>query len=657
MEDFLNTIHKFSGRSVIETALLIRYVENSLLDLFRSGLVSGTVHTSVGQEFSAITCTQHLQDGDVIFSNHRCHGHFIAHGGDVRALIGELLGKGIGVCGGVGGSQHLHKKDFYTNGIQGSIVPVAAGVALSKKLSGHDNVALVFIGDGTLGQGVVYETLNLSKLIGIPLVIVCENNGISQTTPHEMNFFGSIKSRINGFGVQYFSGTTQHPVELNVVAEKAISYSRQNNDIVFLEIFTNRLNAHSKGDDTRSPEIINKAIDQDLINNWLEYGKHNVIDINIKIKDEVDFIIREVLELPISNFRYSPGILDDIRESQKATKEEIVGFSGSVSNRINEFFHEYIENDGRRIFIGEDVLSPYGGAFKIASELSTKYPQRVISTPISEQSITGLSNGLALGGYKPYLEFMFGDFACLAADQIINSSAKFFHMYAEKVSCPVVFRMPMGGGRGYGPTHSQSIEKMFCGIENIAVVAVNRLMDPLYLYRCVDKIRHPIIIIENKKDYPKTYLNCQTEYDLVTGNSVFPEIVLKPINEITSTVVIATYGGSIELALEVAHQIFVEFEISPTVAVFTLISPIQLGGVLEVLKSATHLITIEEGNGKYGFGSELLSTVAECGLTINGMKMHSEPYPIPSHPDLENLYLVNFNENLSKIRSFLNDSI
>lgn len=99
-------------------------------------------------------------------------------------------------------------------------------------------------------------------------------------------------------------------------------------------------------------------------------------------------------------------------------------------------------------FIGEDVLSPYGGAFKVAQDLSLEYPNQVISTPISEAAITGLANGLALGGFRPLLEVMFGDFITLALDQIINHASKFFHMYNKSVNCPIVIRTPMGGRRG-----------------------------------------------------------------------------------------------------------------------------------------------------------------------------------------------------------------
>ena len=133
-------------------AILIRAVEERLLDLFAQGKLFGTVHTCIGQEWSGMAVAEFLREGDLIFSNHRCHGHFLARTDDVEGLIAEVMGKRTG---GRGGSQHLCQKGFFSNGIQGGIVPVWAGLALAQKIQSTGNIAVVFIGDGTLGEGAV----------------------------------------------------------------------------------------------------------------------------------------------------------------------------------------------------------------------------------------------------------------------------------------------------------------------------------------------------------------------------------------------------------------------------------------------------------------------------------------------------------------------
>jgi pyruvate/2-oxoglutarate/acetoin dehydrogenase E1 component len=150
----------------------------------------------------------------------------------------------------------------------------------------------------------------------------------------------------------------------------------------------------------------------------------------------------------------------------------------TVLDRLNHALHQALEADERVYILGEDILDPYGGAFKVSRGLSTKYPDRVLTTPISEAAIVGLASGMALKGLLPIVEIMFGDFVTLAADQLVNHAAKFRWMYNDQVRVPLVVRTPMGGRRGYGPTHSQSLEKMFMGIPGLKVVAPNTLGDP-----------------------------------------------------------------------------------------------------------------------------------------------------------------------------------
>lgn len=161
----------------------IRRFEETVLDAFPKGAFYGTTHTYLGQEANAVGVLSHLNEGDIVFSNHRCHGHFIAYGGDLRALFAELMGKPTGICGGVGGSQHLHWKDFYSNGVLGSTAPVAVGTALAEKSKASGALAVIFLGDGALGEGVVYESLNIAALWKAPILFVIEDNGIAQTHP------------------------------------------------------------------------------------------------------------------------------------------------------------------------------------------------------------------------------------------------------------------------------------------------------------------------------------------------------------------------------------------------------------------------------------------------------------------------------------------
>ena len=240
----------------------IRRFEETVLGNFPKGIFFGTTHTYLGQEANAVGVLSQLQEHDIVFSNHRCHGHFLAYGGEPRSLFAELMGRTTGVCGGRGGSQHLHWRNFYSNGVQGGIVPVATGMALAEKFKDSLAVTVAFLGDGTLGEGVVYESLNMAALWGIPILYIIENNFIAQTTPAEQAFAGlkpgAIASRFEAFGVGAVELDSSDVLEIYTAAESRLKIVRQDCAPLALVLHTRRFGPHSKGDDTRPPEEIER---------------------------------------------------------------------------------------------------------------------------------------------------------------------------------------------------------------------------------------------------------------------------------------------------------------------------------------------------------------------------------------------------------------
>jgi TPP-dependent pyruvate/acetoin dehydrogenase alpha subunit len=236
----------------------IRRFEETVLENFPKGVFFGTTHTYLGQEADAVGVLYGLKRDDIVFSNHRCHGHFLAYGGDPRALFAELMGKATGVCGGRGGSQHLHWRNFYSNGVQGGITPVAAGTALAEKLKGRRAATVAFLGDGTLGEGVVYETLNLASLWGAPVFFVVENNHIAQTTPVEQALAGSILGRFLAFNIPSWELFSSDVEEIASIAGPLLEEVREEQAPRALVLHTCRFGPHSKGDDTRPVEAVER---------------------------------------------------------------------------------------------------------------------------------------------------------------------------------------------------------------------------------------------------------------------------------------------------------------------------------------------------------------------------------------------------------------
>jgi TPP-dependent pyruvate/acetoin dehydrogenase alpha subunit len=289
-----------SNAQLFKSLFRIRLFEETVLENFPRGIFFGTTHTYLGQEADAVGILSDLQDNDIVFSNHRCHGHYLAYGGEPRALFAELMGKATGVCGGRGGSQHLHWRNFYSNGVLGGIVPVATGMALAEKRKGTRAVTIAFLGDGALGEGVVYEALNIASLWSAPILFVLENNRIAQTTPIELAVAGSLAGRFEAFGIPTITLESSDVLEILPQAQNAIREVRERQVPSAMILHTCRFGPHSKGDDTRSPDMI-----AELRRNCDPIAIHgNRLDSKLRsrleteVRDEISQAFRQALDDP-----------------------------------------------------------------------------------------------------------------------------------------------------------------------------------------------------------------------------------------------------------------------------------------------------------------------------------------------------------------------
>lgn len=234
------------------TMLLIRCFEETVDKLFTTGVVAGTVHTCVGQEAVAVGVSSALQKTDVVTSNHRGHGHFIAKGGDIRRMMAEMFGKVGGYSGGRGGSQLMadYKLGFMGgNGIVGGSIPLAAGMALRFKQQKKSNIAACFIGDGSVNQGTFHETLNMSALWKLPVLFLCENNLYAMSTPvAEGNANADFATRAASYGLPGVSVDGNDYFAVREVVSEYAGRARRGEGPAFIEFKTYRFSGHSRGD-------------------------------------------------------------------------------------------------------------------------------------------------------------------------------------------------------------------------------------------------------------------------------------------------------------------------------------------------------------------------------------------------------------------------
>jgi len=317
----------------------------------------------------------------------------------------------------------------------------------------------------------------------------------------------------------------------------------------------------------------------------------------------------------------------------------------TVVRDLNEALRRCLRADERVYLIGEDILDPYGGAFKVTAGLSTEFPERVVATPISEAAIVGIGVGAAMRGLLPVVEIMFGDFLFLAADQIINHASKFPGMYNGQVEVPLVIRTPMGGGRGYGPTHSQSLEKHFLGVPGLRVVAPSHFHHPgLLLERAILYDKMPVLFIEHKLLYPlELHADgfAQLTVEQVTGNEneLYPTAVVRNFRglDVTPDVTVVTYGGCSRLLEEALLQLAQE-EIWVEALLPAELSRTDFSLIAASCMRTRRLVLVEEGTGRFGWTAEVARTIAEkvCSrMTINMVSIEAPPSVVPAARDME----------------------
>lgn len=273
-----------------------------------------------------------------------------------------------------------------------------------------------------------------------------------------------------------------------------------------------------------------------------------------------------------------------------------------------------LADDPRTVLLGEDLVDPYGGAFKVTRGLSTDYPDRVLSTPISEAGICGVAAGLALAGYRPIVEIMFGDFIGLCFDQIANHIVKYQGMYADAVRCPVIVRTPSGGGRGYGPTHSQSLEKHFLGVPGLQVIAPSLHHDIGAIYRELLAGDQPALMIEHKLLYGRHVEppeGGRIAELLLTHAPTAPTgaLGMAAVPRTRCRVTVVAYGYAAALARDVVARLAVERELFAELVVPAQLAPADLDAVIASAAATGAVLTVEEGTAGWSWGDGVAAAV------------------------------------------------
>ncbi|WP_433496534.1 alpha-ketoacid dehydrogenase subunit beta [Sphaerimonospora sp. CA-214678] len=277
-----------------------------------------------------------------------------------------------------------------------------------------------------------------------------------------------------------------------------------------------------------------------------------------------------------------------------------------MADHLNAALHSLLESDPRVFVLGEDIRDPYGGAFKITKGLSTRFSDRVLSTPLSEGTLVGAGAGLALAGEKAIVEIMFSDFVTLAFDQIVNFAAKSTTMYGRPVPVPLIVRCPTGGRRGYGPTHSQSLQKHFVGVPGLSLHELSPFHHAGELLTHLLSLGEPCVLFEDKVLYTERIFRDGVVddlfgFDLVGGPSGWARVGVPGETRYDCTLIAP--GGLTRRALAAMRTLLVEDDLLCRLLVPARLYPLDLAPILGDVTG--HVCVVEDGTAGGTWGSEV----------------------------------------------------
>lgn len=538
-------------RTMLSQMHLIRAFEETVFELGRAGLGHGPRHLSPGQEGGAVGSILPLQASDGITGAHRGHHQFLAKGLNyiaprgldpanvvtpeiqnlLQRTLAEILGLSQGFCRGRGGSMHLRWKEagaLGTSAVVGGGVPLAAGAAWARKQARTNAVAVTFFGDGGANIGTVLETMNLAAAWKLPLCLFIENNFYAASTSiHEATAEPRLSARGLGFNIPSWRVDGMDPLAVYLAMLEALDHMRSGLGPTLIEIetfnyivpylgtaFAFRSKEEEEAWKVRDPldRMAAEMRKRDLIDaagivslrRQAQSGMRKAFDVLTEsCGNSGSTRVRVRAELCPSPEVRDIGLRSDSRELKQVHTEELCNFPGRLEQRrfidvVAAVMARRMETDPRFVVLGEDIHKLDGGTNGATRGLKLRFHDRVLGTPICENSFAGLAGGIALDGrFRPVVEFMFPDFIWLAADQLFNQIGKSRHMFGGDDDMPMVLRTKISMGTGYGSQHSLDPAGIFVTTPGWRIVAPSTPFDYVGLMNAALACNDPVLMIEH----------------------------------------------------------------------------------------------------------------------------------------------------------------
>ena len=546
--------------TIYKSLVLPRRIEERMFKLLRQNKISKWF-SGIGQEAVAVGVTLSSEHQDYILPMHRNLGVFTTRKVPFYELFCQLFGKADGITKGRERSFHFGSLDHNIVGMishLATMMPVADGLALAKKLKGEKAVAFSFVGDGATSEGDFHEAINLAAVWKLPVVFIIENNGYGLSTPSSEQYACShLADRAKGYGIQGYTIDGNNVFEVMETIKNARKHALKGKPIL-IEAKTFRMRGHEEASGTAYvPEnMFEEWSKKDPIlrfENYLQANhKQSQIHFN-KIHEEVDALfemeLKQALNAPEPTFDlqteldavYSletPQIPKNPRIDETKSEKRFVDV---IQSSLQQAFDE----DESLVIMGQDIAG-YGGVFKITEGFIGRFgADRIRNTPIIESGVLGAAIGLALEGFKPVVEMQFSDFVSCGMNQIIQNIAKSKYRWSPGLN--ITIRMPHGAGVGAGSFHSQSPEGWFMLHAGLKIVVPSTVEDAQNLMYSSLFDPNPVLFFEHKKLYRS--LRATT-----SDHAVYEPLGKAKIQREGTDASIITYGYGVQWAFELAEE-------------------------------------------------------------------------------------------------------
>ncbi len=629
-------------QELLSGMIRIRKFEDRCAEAYTQQKIRGFLHLYDGEEAVAMGVIPVLAPDDRVVATYREHGHALARGVPMNAVMAEMFGKASGASGGRGGSMHIFDAghNFYGgNAIVGGGLPLAAGLALADRMTGAPHVTACFFGEGAAAEGEFHETMNLARLWSLPVLFVCENNGYAMGSAlNRTEAQTDIHAKAESYGIASEQVDGMDVVAVEAATRRALARIRETGQPYFLECVTYRFRAHSMFDaqlyrdkteveEWRARGPIVRFQSWLLDNKLIHQADIDAIETRIDQEIEAALAFAEAAELePVEDL--TRHVMAEDRPPPPAAPEPS-GETIEMTYReaCKQAIRDAMTRDDRVFLMGEDV-GAYGGCYAVSKGLMDEFgPDRIRDTPLSESGFTGAGIGAAAAGMRPIVEVMTVNFSLLALDQILNTAATLRHMSGGQFGVPVVIRMATGAGKQLAAQHSHSLEGWFAHIPGLRVLAPATLEDARGMLWTALQDPDPVLIFENVMLY-----NMAGRID---SNAGPVEIDKAAVRRQGDDVTLITYGGSLFKTLEAAEKLAAE-GIEAEVIDLRSLRPLDDKTIMASVGRTRRAVVVDEGWRSGSLAAEIAARIGEQAFwrmdaPVGRVCSAEVPIPYPQH--------------------------